>query len=483
MSVRVGHRNFNVDVSGVHKPINPLDVYDDSITGVITDSSSEDFENGHSVKIITISPVGAEFDLSSIEDSSKFYVGCPINVKISINKTSSFFYGLLIAEQVSFSGKKVVGIRWCETPETKPSANERRNANRWLCSDAFLPDGIAPNPSRFNDFIYFKVLDLSKSGMQITTSMRNKLLIPGMVFDSSISLPLIGETNISFKIENVRIKEESTKDMLVLGVTFLKPSSHFYSNVAQYLLQFGRNVTPSDLKLFGLVPKSINSAIEYSYVKDADTYKDILFLRRKTYTKNEILNPDEDLKWADFHDSKSRIIVAKHLGKSVGTVRLTFHGPGEPTEYHDYATFPKDFPNSSDLLVSGRLCTDPNYRGSDLFDGLIRQMVLTGLQSKRKYILGSARKELCYIYERIGLNREGILYSRSEPEKVELEVLCMDIAATIVGRGIKFKWWRRVYRDLHDYIYDYKDFEISPLDRLRLKTFVFVDKLLTTFGL
>jgi hypothetical protein len=105
-------------------------------------------------------------------------------------------------------------------------------------------------------------------------------------------------------------------------------------------------------------------------------------------------------------------------------------------------------------------------------------MVLTGLQSKRKYILGSAKDDLCYLYERIGLKKTGIRYTRTHPEPVNLEVLCMDVSATVVGRGIEFKWWRKIYRDLFDYVADFKDFEISPLDRIRLNSFVFLDRLL-----
>ena len=484
MSDQVGFKSFENDSVSIHAPISPMEIYDTSVTALITFSNESSFERAVSVKVISISPVGAEFDVSSLSNPTLYSAGDSINVKISTGGSVSSFFGLLISDDKNRSGKRIIGVRWCEKVETSQVNQERRTSNRWLCSDSFLPNGIAPNPARFNDFIYFKVLDISKDGMQITTSMRNKLVIPGMVMDSILNLPLIGEANISFKILNVRIKEEGGKDLLILGVQFLKPTLHFFEKISQYLLQFGRNVSPLELINSGLVPKSVNSAVEFSYVKDADTYKEVLALRRATYTKSNLeINPEEDMKWADYYDSKSRIIVAKHFGKCVGTVRLTFHEPNEKTEYHEYVSFPESFPNSSDLLVSGRLCTSPDYRGKDLFDGLIRQMVQTGLQSKRRYILGCSEDTLLHLYERIGLKRTGITFTRNYPRPVNLEVLCMDVSATVVGRGIKFKWWRRVYSDLYRYIDDFKDFEISPLDRVRVKTFVFLDKLLKVFGL
>lgn len=474
----IAFRKFDSSSSpaDTHHPFFPLDVYQgEDVEGELSIKGPQGEIIKIDLPVYTLSPVGAELDVAAARDLSVFQKGCEVDLRLKIRGNVFDFFGLIISATEKRDRRTLIGVRWCEASSDSKVENERRNSSRWLCSETFLPTGIANNPIKFNDFVYFKIVDFSRDGMQLTTSLRNKLLIPGMTLNSMVSLPLVGDISLSFKLQNVRIKGDVGKELLAVGATLLQPTKHSLESISQYLLQFGSGVTPASLKAFGMAPKSIESAVEFGYVKDAQTYRETLNLRRRTYTGRDVpIEPENDLDWADYYDSKSRIIVAKHNQRTIGTVRLTFHGPGELTEYHEYIEFPSEFPAVTDLLVSGRLCTDSSYRGSDLFYGLIKQMVLAGVQSKRKYILGSCEASLAHLYERVGLQRTGIFYERTHPQKIRLEVLLMDVSETLVGRGISFKWWRRLYRDLYDYVEDFKDFEVTPLDKLRVKLYSFM---------
>jgi predicted GNAT family N-acyltransferase len=459
----------------VHAPSNGSDVYAGQEFKAQLRIAGADREYSSLLPIYRLSPLGAEIDVGSILGKEEFAAlgrGAEVDVKIHIAKQVCEFFGLLVSEVHGESNKQLFGVRWCESVRRQTVALERRSTPRWLCGEEFLPTGIAPNPARFNDFIYFKALDLSKDGMQICTSLRNKLLIPGMVLNASVSFPLVGQITVPLKIINARTRTVGGKDELVLGAKVLSKEKIVTETIGQYILQFGPQVTPQDLKQHGLAVKSVETSLEFGFVKTADDYREVLSLRKLAYSKVGKTSEDmSELAMGDLFDSKARIVVGRHQGKVVGSLRLMFHSPDETHEYDRFVKFPANFPKREDIVVCSRVCTHPNYRGFDLVYGLIRQLVLTALQSQRRYILGGSSEQLLPLYQKLGFEPTGLNFEHGDLNKVKEQVILGDVISILSGKTTSIDAWNYVYKDLSDYVSNYHDVEFDPLMNFRLMVY------------
>jgi predicted GNAT family N-acyltransferase len=474
VALRTFEELLHTKSKSVHEPSAGADVYTgQKVTAQIKFVGQDEFSS--IVNVRRLSPFGAEIDITSLvsnpDTKNKFSGNSELDVKIVIAQQICEFYGLVVQSSYVENGITLLGLRWCETIKNQTSVQiERRKNKRWLCGDEFLPTGMAPNPARFNDFIYFKVSDISKEGMQLATSLRNKLVIPGMIFESSISFPLVGQITINFKVLNARVKTGvDGKDFLSLGVQILSGDRITHETIGQYVLQFGPSVSISELKKSGFSVKSADKALDFGYVKTAEDYRSVLDLRKLAYSKvGKVGSEVTPESMGDVFDTQARIVKATHQGRLVGSLRIMFHSPDETTEYEEFLDFPPEFPSKADLVVSSRNCTDPNYRGSDLVYGLIRQLVLTTLQSGRRYILGGSSEELLPLYKKLGFEPTGVFFEHGTLNKVKEQLILGDVVKIISGQTTSIASWNRVYSDLHDYVVKYHDVETTPLTNLRL---------------
>ncbi len=421
--------------------------------------------------VYRLSPLGVELILNK-DNATTLTEGDEINLKLQIGASMCEFTGIKVASVQIGEHHTLFGFRWCARDNSYDPSTERRGSSRWMCGEHYLPAGVAPNPARFNDYIYFVVRDISLDGMQLSTSLRNKFLIPGMVLDSTVSFPLIGQVNIKLKIINTRILSSSGKDSLGLGVQLLEKTESINGCLGQYLLQFGSGLTVRDLKASGLKVKSANDAISYSFVKTANDYRDVLKLRYKAYAqvgKADSNSSEESM--SDMFDTQSRILMAKHQGRLIGSWRITFHTPDEKNEYDQFVTFPDNFPRRDEVVVLSRLCTDPEYRGSDLFYGLIKQCFIVALQSKRRYILGGCTEALLPLYKKIGLTPWEIFYEHGGLQKVKEQIIVADVVSILTGKNVDLTVWSEMYADLLAYLSQFSEIPTDPLTNLRLSVY------------
>lgn len=456
------------EIVSVHSPMVPAEVYDGQPIRAQITSKNGTAVPSNSLAVYRLSPLGAEIDISGLELCG-IGVGSEIDLSIELAKQKCEFSGISVAEVRSENGKRIAAVRWCQETKTSPDQGERRKGARWLCGEQFLPNGIAPNPARFNDFVYFTVVDISKDGMQLSTSLRNKFLIPGMVLEANISFPMIGQLTLHLKITNARIRAAGGKEVLALGTSILDVDPETLQTIGQYLIQFGPRVSMSELRDAGLAPDSAESAVEFVFVKTADDYRSVLELRKEAYSqagKAAVDATPESM--GDIFDAKSRILMARHMGKTVGSLRITFHSPEEKNEYDQFVTFPDTFPRRDQMVVLSRICTDPKYRGSDLFYGLMRQCVLAVLQSKRRFILGGCTDSLLPLYEKVGFKPKQIRYEHTTLNGFSEQIILADVMGMLSGRDTPIAIWNEIYSDLHSYLTNLYDIPFDPTMNARV---------------
>ena len=175
----IGMKSFSetgIESNLVHSPFYPADVRQgDPITASLRVIPGE---KSTTMAVWRLSPFGIEL---VADPNVSIPSGSEIDLTLTLGRQQSRFTGLVVTSRHRSKGRELIGIRWYQTPDAHESgAEERRSTSRWLCGSEFLPTGVAPNPARFNDFIHFRVRDLSSTGMQLVTSLRNKFIVPGM---------------------------------------------------------------------------------------------------------------------------------------------------------------------------------------------------------------------------------------------------------------------------------------------------------------
>ncbi len=453
MNQKIGQREFRFEfeksIVPLHDPVNPSEVYKgEPATATLRTMEGQTV----TAQVYRLSPFGVEIVIAD-KGLAHLKAGDCLNLNIKIGRSDCSFEAIKVAS-IQFSEKRTLfGFRWCSQELSREEGKDRRQSVRWVCSENDLPTGMAQNPARFNEDIYFSIKSISVDGLHMITSFRNKFLLPGMMLEASLSFPCIGQVNATLKIVNVRVESNAGKPSLILGMRFVQKSPPLDEYVGQYVLQFGPGVSVQEIRQAGLKIKSVDSATQYSFVKSPADYHEVLELRHQAYSAVGKADRDADpLVMSDVFDTQSRILMARHGNRTIGSWRVTFHRSDEQNEYDQYVRFPKDFPRRDEILVLSRICTDPQYRGSDLFYGMMRQCLITTLQSKRRYLLGGCSDELLPLYQKIGFVPTGIYFVHGGLNKIKEQIILADSMNIILGKDVDFGIWKKFYSDLARYV-------------------------------
>src|SRR5690606_979875 len=145
--------------------------------------------------------------------------------------------------------------------------------SRWICSSQFDPVAIAPNPAQFNDFLYFKIRDISKSGIRAITSLRNKFIVPGMELTLQVSFPIPSQMSTIMKVVQIGVTTEGAKDYLEVGMTFTSLARQQREIIGQYLVQFSDADSLKRISEDGFFALSLTNGVDYQYIKSEEDFR------------------------------------------------------------------------------------------------------------------------------------------------------------------------------------------------------------------
>ena len=421
--------------------------------------------------VFRVSPFGIEikYKEAALENLT---VGDKIDVEVNFGNQKTSFKGVMVGSLRNIGRDNLLGVRLFASDESSNGIEEKRSGKRWAFSEAFLPTGVAPNSLRFNDYIYFKMRDVSASGFLMETSLRNKFLIKGVNLNCRLNFPLIGETNVQVEIRNARKSVIRDKEILLVGCKFVLPSKSFLATIADYTIQFSTEPSAQDLKKSGLVPKHISNGLTFGFVKNEKEYAEVLKLRHQAYSQIGKMNSDADPKSAgDIFDSRARIMYAKHNGKMVGSIRIMFHSSNDMFEHEQFLALPSSFPKKEEIVEMTRFCTDVDYRGMDLFYEICARASLAIVQSGRRYMLGSTVEKLLPVYKKLGWTPTGLYYEHKDLGNERHEILLCDMRDCVRGREISYSVWKRVYSEVHDFLASTGQSSLDPINDPKLFVF------------
>ena len=340
---------------------------------------------------------------------------------------------------------------------------------------------MAANPHNFHDLILFRLIDFSDAGMQLKTSLRNKFIIPGMKFSGTFTFPIIGSAEVKFQVRNTNIDSEGKVDYLRLGVELVDPSRELLLTLGQYAAQFGDYESIDDLKESGLMVKNFSIFSEVGYCRTKEEFEEVLDLRKRAY-ESRIQDPSKRIgvkaeEFTDIYDTRARILIIKHKGKIVASMRLIFNDNGQAMEQEGYVTLPKDFPDISDIIEVSRACIDPAYRSSDLFIRMLKQALYISIETRRDWFIIAAPTDLISLYRRCGYKPTKLKYTVQEvagAENVELTLMMFNMKRGIRGETVNPLIWGFWGKELLQFAKENGMIRLRPTERFRLSIYSFI---------
>lgn len=465
------------EIDLIHSPFYPADVY----AGERLYARVELPRQGNARLLLPVwrlSPLGVELLVTPEmrEGLKGVETGTPINLSIEIAKQFCEFRGLVVFSRHQQGDRPLIGIRWCMPEEDSRGDGEmhleRRGQRRWLCGAEFMPTGIAPNPVRFNDFIHFRVVDVSRGGMQVWTSLRNKYLIPGMVLDSVISFPMCAQLGVKLKVMHARITSKEGKDYLALGTQMVSPDRRVLDAIGQYVFQFGPKTSVKELREHGFKLRDVSQGVEYGYVRTEQEYLEVLKLRRLAYASAGKMSPDTPLEEvADLYDSRARILIARYRGEIVATIRLMFHNPEDSFEHETHLKLPEGLPRKDEMVEVTRAAVHPDFRQCDLLYGLISRLIITMTQAKRRWLLSSADDHMIGLYQKLGAKLLNVRYKHQLLGNLDHELFLIDVYGAISGAGVNVFVWNAYLANVTAYVQDQEFVQFMPMVNLRMSMY------------
>jgi predicted GNAT family N-acyltransferase len=455
--------------TSVHGNITPADVFSGKKSSVVIKRPAD--KGGDTVaQIWHMSPFGIEI----VEQTDVSWdLGDTVQLAFSAGQQEMHYSGQIVSVRKGKGHRRLVGLRF-HKEQRSPAIDTRQNT-RWECDPIYQPTGAANNVLRFNDMIYFHIKNISRDGMLVHTSLRNKHLLPGTWLDTVVTFPCVGQANFRMRVNHVREISVGGSPFLAVGLDIKSNKARAMALCGQYLLQFGsfERQAPSmaELRKQGFFVQSSAKAIDFGYVRTQKEYEEVLDLRHRVFRsvipEGAIVDPGG---WTDVFDSRARILTGRYRGKIVASCRIVFHESSDTLENESLAKLPESLPPREYIVESGRVCTDPDFRGNDLLIGLFRFLFLTVVESGRKYILSNCTDNLLHLYERVGNLRTGAHFVHKTDGKKH-HILLADVRRVLLGLDVSPLYWAALVYPLWPMVRDSAYDEANYSERMRLEAY------------
>jgi predicted GNAT family N-acyltransferase len=459
---------FDIDLSEIHSAIFPADVrsHDRVLARVRAREPAAEY---HDVRVWRISPLGIEL----VRDGSDCTLekGRKIDLELNFNGQRTTFDGLIVDVVRQNANISLAGVRLSQPNEAVTAGREKRRSMRWLCGEEFYPTCVSPTPGRFNEYTYFQIRDISREGLQLVCSLRNKYLIQGTQLNLIASFPTVGDVALTVLITRIGVASERDKDMLVIGTEYVALTKSARNVIGQYLLQFGNAESLTQLREAGFFPQSVSKSTDFYFLKSEQDYEEVLELRLRAHKAGGTVDESSCPKdMSDQYDSNSRIIVAKFKGRIVASARIHFSSLEERMEHEQYLQWPAAYPRRDTVLEITRVCTHPDFRSNDLLAGLIRFLAITCFQPQRPWVLISSTDAMLPFYEKIGLAKTELHYEHPV-YKGKQNVLLTYSPDILRGKSVHPIYWNVIWKDVYAYLIETGSLKPSPVDHARVKAY------------
>ena len=390
--------------------------------------------------------VGSTIKIRFANDSERLVTGTVVYMKIT-----------------SFSGRLRVraGIRF--DSELRVFKNFRHQ--RYECHEFFRPLAYCEHPIHFAETLHLQVRDISSDGLGLVAKGSGNSLAVGLELGLTLLVPTLGEFFVQSEITH--LDADANEDLLLLGVKMKEPSPSVLTALAGFVILSQPSVSIRELREHGFAVEGIEHAIRFSYPQSKADMDDILSLRLVAAKEaGRWVGCNDPQVMIDAYDGNSRHLIARVGDNVVASARVVFNdGQRERSEHSSYGIDIPEWLWKKGFIECSRVCTHPDYRGSDLFLAILRHLGRITIQTGHSHMVLNCVDSLVPIYERVGAKSLGNRFTTPFMGANHLNLLYIDIYKSQVGSGLNPSNWNVVARSISDYLLRRGDLKIGRVDR------------------
>lgn len=270
------------------------------------------------------------------------------------------------------------------------------------------PQAFAESSVFFSNMMLFRVVSLSARGGTLVTSLSNKSVILGVPFNLTVLFPNHGQIVFVAVPLRVRKNKANSKTFLV-DVEFKNVGPHALEAMSELILMSTHGTSLEELRNAGLFVGRIENSIQLTYPLNKEDFDSIFQLRLRAYHDvGKLLDKANAEDMRDRFDSYSRHLLLKVGGVLAGAMRIVFVGKDlERSEHHDLGVEIPKFIRDGGFVEFSRVCTHPDYRGSDITLRMVQECIRITVQANMPYALANCNADLWPLYKGIGARKVG----------------------------------------------------------------------------
>jgi hypothetical protein len=384
--------------------------------------------------------------------------GDEVELRIRIRSHQEFLVWCRVRNVGPWKDGIKLGLRRLDVGFPEAVDLERRSAFRLSVSPTLALRARIRHPFLYGHWCPLIASDVSRNlGLSFISTDPAILLFEGMELEIHFEIAAFRQNPL---IGRVAWVHATRSDEVRFGVECMEMDFPLHNAICDFLL-FSQSWSPARLRQAGFQPRQVRSHLRFGTVKTMDDYAEVLYLRRDAFAgpgkSSEAAAPE---RMSSPLDGRSRILMARHHGKLVGTMTFTF--PAFEDTVLDTQTgfpggkYPVMMPPKANLIEVARLCIDEEYRGTDLLQGMFEHGLKHFLMSDRHWLVTSTTDELLPVFERIGFVRAGAAYKHPLFNLKEHHLILAHRNAFLLGWGINLMAWNSVFGDLVRYLMDRK---------------------------
>jgi hypothetical protein len=324
--------------------------------------------------------------------------------------------------------------------------------------EGYLCDGIRPlsakirNPFLYNEWAEAQLIAIGPGAAFVFESSDPSLLLfAGTRVKLDLEVPHDSNGEFSGTLAWI----EGHDGRLVFAISGGDMPYALSNAVGEHFVQ-AEICKPSRLADFGIRMKRFKDQFLFKFVSTQEEYRHILALRRTAYVNAGKAPPDATLESVeDEIDANSRLLTAFHGDFLIASIAMTFGSEGAHFRSETCfpgSTYPVKLPPKKSMVEVRSLCTDFDYRGGDLIQGMFEHIARSVLFSEKEWLITFATPELWPLYRRIGFRKTGASVAIAHLAGKEHHLILMHRNSLISGRRMTpFAWnyfFGQMVRDL-----------------------------------
>lgn len=376
--------------------------------------------------------------------------GDEVQVQIRISAHQEFEVWCQVKNAVPHKDGMKYGLRRMDVNFPQTVEVERREAFRLPLAPTLSLKARVRHPYMYGHWCTLQVSDMNRNmGLSFLCEDPSILVFEGMELKIHFELASHRETPMLARVTWVHATEAHR---VKFGLACVDMPLAVHNGLCDFLL-YSRQWTPGRLRQAGFQARNVKRRLRFRSVKSMEDYSEVLHLRRDAYVgagkKDQSTRPED---MAGALDGQSRILMAHHQDKVVGTLTFTFPLTEEAVLDSQAGfpgrKYPVRLPPKANLIEVSRLCINEEYRGTDLLQGLFEHGVKHFLMSDRYWLLTSAVGELLPLYERIGFKKLGASYRHPGLNHLEHHLILAHRDSFLRGKGLNLLVWNTLFGDL-----------------------------------